>query len=496
MNRRASIVVIALFMMILTVPTVAYTVRGLFGMNQTASVDELGENRAMSELTDVNLSNLTSKLEKYYNDRVPFRSNIILRYRKANSKLEYYYQNHVLPELVKLSGETVSLDNIEVTSDMDIEELYGDGVDIGITEDEVDSVIENKNQLTEEERVALLEEKGIHLFEFIETVKPTYLRYGYDFEVCKNCGKERKSNFVDKLVDETFLPPMEGEGRVIQGRQNWLYYAGDNSIAYYCGTNILSDEEMAEYMGLMQDLQDACDEKGIELAFIIMPNKEQVYPEYMPSYKVKTNVKREDTFINYVREHSDMKIVYPIEELKAAKKYYETYFPYDTHWTQAGAFIGTMALYKEMGLETTNLNDLTVLETKFTQKGLIDTGSLDESLYTEDIDYVIFYKPDVYLGWFDGEKSFILPTDVYRAGSSSTNKKKLTMIGDSFRLAMIPYFTQDYAEICVAHRHSLDQVKEDVANTDTLIVGSVERFDKYMFEVIPEITEYVRNGGQ
>ena len=39
-------------------------------------------------------------------------------------------------------------------------------------------------------------------------------------------------------------------------------------------------------------------------------------------------------------------------------------------------------------------------------------------------------------------------------------------------------------------------VKEDVANTDTLIVGSVERFDKYMFEVIPEITEYVRNVGQ
>lgn len=496
MNRKASIVVIALFVMILTVPTAAYTVRGLFGMNNASSVDELGENRAMSELTGVDLSNLTTKLEEYYNDRVPFRSSIILRYRKVNSKLEYYYQNHVLKSLVKLAGETVSMDNIEVSSDLDIDDMYGNDHDTAIKEEEIDSVIEDNTASSEEEKAALLEEKGIHVYEFIETVEPTYLKYGYDFEMCKNCGKEKKTNFVDKLVDETYLPPKEGEGRVIQGRQNWLYYAGDNSIAYYCGTNILSNEEMNEYLGLMQDLQDACDEKGIELAYIIMPNKEQVYPEYMPSYSVKTNVKREDTFINYVREHSDIKIVYPIEELKAAKKYYETYFPYDTHWTQAGAFIGTMALYKEMGLETTNLNDLTVLETKFTQKGLIDTGSLDETLYTDDIDYVIFYKPDVYLGWFDGEKSFIMPTDVYRAGSSSTNKKKLTMIGDSFRLAMIPYFTQDYAEICVAHRHSLDQVKEDLTNTDTLIVGSVERFDKYMFEVLPQITEYVRNGGQ
>ena len=172
------------------------------------------------------------------------------------------------------------------------------------------------------------------------------------------------------------------------------------------------------------------------------------------------------------------------------------YFPYDTHWTQAGAYIGTMAMYKEMGFETTNLLDLEVLPTKFTQKGLIDTGSLDETLYQDDIDYVIFYKPDTHVTWFEGEKSFIMPSMVYRSKSDDPDNEKLIMIGDSFRLAMIPYFTQDYAEICVAHRHSLDQVKEDVANTDTLIVGSVERFDKYMFEVIPEITEYVRNGGQ
>ena len=71
------------------------------------------------------------------------------------------------------------------------------------------------------------------------------------------------------------------------------------------------------------------------------------------------------------------------------------------------------------------------------------------------------------------------------------------MIGDSFRLAMIPYFAQDYAEICVAHRSNLDDIKDDLANDmDVLIIGSVERFDKYMFEVLPKITEYVRSRTQ
>jgi len=486
MKQKAKIFAIVLFVAILTMPGIIWTGMGVFGMRkEESSVDELGENRTMAQMPDkINLATFTSDLEAYYNDRVPFRSEMILKYRKTNSKMEYYYQNHVQPVLVALAGEKTSMENIEVSSEMDIENMYGDQSDkngsLEVTEG------------SESESAEELEAKGIHVYNVSETVEPTYLNYGYTLKVCENCGKELKTDFKEKLIDETYLPPKEGEGRVIQGRNGWLYYAGDNSIAYYCGTNILSKEEMDEWMGLMQDLQDACDEKGIQLGFMIMPNKEQVYPEYMPSYTVKTSKKREETFVEYVKSNSDINFVYPVEELKAGKRYFETYFPYDTHWTQAGAFFGTMALYKEMGFETTNLLDLEVLPTKFTQKGLIDTGSLDETLYQDDTDYVIFYKPDIHVTWFEGEKSFILPTMVYRSTSDNPNNQKLLMVGDSFRLAMIPYFAQDFSDICVVHRDYIDDVKDDFKNPDVLIVGSVERFDKYMFEVLPKITEYVR----
>lgn len=483
MNKKVKLTVIFIFVAILTVPTVVWTAMGLFGMREeTSSVDELGENRVLSQISDdVTIADLTEELESYYNDRVPFRSKIILKYRKVNSKMEYYYQNRIQPKLVELTGEKSTMENVSVSSEMDIDALYGDQIDRTATDEE-------ESEMTAEE----MEANGIHQYKVIDIVAPSYTSYGYTLERCSNCGRFLKSDIKEKLIDDTYLPPKEGEGRVIQGRFNWLYYAGDNSIAYYTGSNILSNEEMTEWMSLMQDLKDACDEKGIELGFMIMPNKSQVYPEYMPNYTVKTPEKREDVFHKYVKDNSDIKFVYPIEELKAGKKYYETYFPYDTHWTQAGGFIGTMAIYKEMGFETTNINDLEVLPTKFTQKGLIDTGSLDESLYQDDTDYVIVYKPDVHVTWFEGEKSFIMPTNVYRAKSDSENDKKLVMIGDSFRLAMIPYLSQDYSEICVAHRSALDEVGEDLKDPDVLIVASVERFDKYMFEVLPRITEYVR----
>ena len=478
-------IAISIFVVILTIPTVLWTCMGVLGMREEqASFAELGENRAAKQLTDVKISNLTEQLEEYYNDRVPFRSSIILKYRKVNSKMEYYYQNHIQPKFVEVMGETAKMENISISSDLDIDSMYGDNIEA--TSDGTQAA--DNTEMTPEE----MEAAGIHQYKVIDIIKASYTTYGYTLERCSNCGRFRKIDFSEKLIDETYLPPKEGEGRVIQGRFNWLYYAGDNSIAYYTGSNILSEEEMAEWTALMQNLQNACDEKGIKLGFMIMPNKNQVYPEYMPNYTVKTSKKREDVFLEYVKSHTNINFVYPIEELKAEKRYYETYFPYDTHWTQAGAFIGTMAMYKEMGFETTNLNDLEVLPTEFTQKGLIDTGSLDEAMYQDDIDYVIVYKPEIQVTWFEGEKSFVMPTNVYRATSNNPNNEKLVMIGDSFRLAMIPYLSQDYSEICVAHRNALDEVADDLKDPDVLIVASVERFDKYMFEVLPRITEYVK----
>lgn len=479
---------ILIFAAIITLPTLIWSFMGIFGLRDNmSSTDELGENRALAQIDeDVTIGNLTTELEAYYNDRVPFRSRIILKYRKANSKLEYIYQNRIQPVLISALGEKGSMDNIEVSSNKDVDSILGD-------ENEESSIDISDDALPEtEDQVAELEAKGIHEYKIIDIIKPSYLTYGYTLKRCQNCGRFLKTDFEEKLIDTSYLPPKEGEGRVIQGRYNWLYYAGDNSIAYYSGTNVLSEEEMKEWAGLMQELKDACDEKGIQLGMMIMPNKEQVYPEYMPSYTVKTTKKREDVFAEYIKENTDVDFTYPIEELKSGKKYYEMYFPYDTHWTQAGAFVGMMALYKEMGFETTNLNDLEVLPTKFTQKGLIDTGSLDADMYTDDTDYVIFYKPEYMVNWFEGEKSFIMPTNVYRSKSDNPDGKKVLMIGDSFRLAMVPYLSQDYTDLCVAHRNALSEVQEDFKNADVLIVASVERFDKYMFEVMPEIIEYVK----
>ncbi len=244
---------IIIFVALITVPTIVWTLLGVFSLrDNTSSTEELSENRAICEIDeDVTLKNLTSELEEYYNDRVPFRSKIILKYRKANSKLEYVYQNRIQPVLIEAIGQKGSMENIEVSSSKDVDEILGD-------EKEAESVDVSENEEpTPIEKAAELEAKGIHEYKVIDIIKPSYETYGYTLKRCQNCGRFLKTDFSEKLIDTTYLPPNEGEGRVIKGRSDWLYYAGDNSIAYYSGTNILSEEEMKEWASLCQELKDA-----------------------------------------------------------------------------------------------------------------------------------------------------------------------------------------------------------------------------------------------
>ena len=186
--------------------------------------------------------------------------------------------------------------------------------------------------------------------------------YGYDLVQCSRCHAEEKINFTEKLVDKSYFPPNIMNGSVLEGRRNWLYFAEDNSVEYYRGTNLLSEEELADYSARAAALQKLCDDKGIVLKLMIVPNKEQVYSEYMPSYEIKETYKRVERLKDYVKESSGIEIMYPKKELSVVKPYVQTYFKYDTHWNYAGAFIGAQVLNRSLGLPVTGLEEFNYME--------------------------------------------------------------------------------------------------------------------------------------
>lgn len=66
--------------------------------------------------------------------------------------------------------------------------------------------------------------------------------------------------------------------------------------------------------------------------------------------------------VDYLKKHTDVRIVYPYGEMLDAKKEVkeDLYYSADTHWNQIGGYVGASCLLKELGIETKPLKDLTI----------------------------------------------------------------------------------------------------------------------------------------
>lgn len=71
------------------------------------------------------------------------------------------------------------------------------------------------------------------------------------------------------------------------------------------------------------------------------------------------------------------------------------------------------------------------------------------------------------------------PNEVVTSVSDSPNQCDFVLIGDSYRIAMIPYLQKNFSKMVIAHRDYLgrDEVQKAVKETDVLVVMAVERFD-------------------
>ena len=130
-------------------------------------------------------------------------------------------------------------------------------------------------------------------------------------------------------------------------------------------------------------------------------------------------------------------IIDPLNELLAAKPYWETYYKLDTHWH----IIGLQALYKELGFETTALQYLPVTETNQEWTDMLGAAGLPLSEYAGGKEYDIVYKEDVKLLTQEGNRRNNGST--WHTTSTADNDLSFVMIADSFRINMNPFLEKD-----------------------------------------------------
>jgi alginate O-acetyltransferase complex protein AlgJ len=135
---------------------------------------------------------------------------------------------------------------------------------------------------------------------------------------------------------------------VVIGNNGWLYYKMTPPLF----TQSLSEADLAQWRSYLERRQAWLAARGIKYLFVVAPDKDSVYPEFLPY--VSRPPPRElpvDQLVRYLREtHSSVDILSLREPLIAAKtrEREPLYYKQDGHWNSLGAWYGYEAIIRNL----------------------------------------------------------------------------------------------------------------------------------------------------
>ncbi|MCM1188851.1 MAG: hypothetical protein NC541_06105 [bacterium] len=321
------------------------------------------------------------------------------------------------------------------------------------------------------------------LMSFEELSESDWKTFFPDLELLIKDNMPYKNECINLInrVDEYIFHDLFNQS-VMVGKENWLFYKGNDCIQDYRGGYVLSDRELQAYAAAADSLKKSLEDRGIDFYIMITPNKEAIYgDDYLPDrVKRYSTESRADQIVSYLSENTDVPIIYPKQSLQAAASDYQVWRKYDTHWNNVGAFIASQELLKELGLESVWLSDVAIMKDGTCGGDL--AGMLGMSArYSDDTVYVI----DGYYAQVSVENTESVPQpnlSYSKFESDAVNEVTVLCIGDSFLGSMEQYLSKNFKKAMFVHRDNYTSLERDLIveeSPDIVVMQIAERFLTY-----------------
>lgn len=137
---------------------------------------------------------------------------------------------------------------------------------------------------------------------------------------------------------------------VILGQSGWLFYnsaTDGTSMSDFEGKALFSKEDLVWIKRGFSRIKDEVSATGAEFIVMIPPNKQTVYPEFLPKNFVKGETTRLDQ-VKSILKDLHITFVDSREALLAQKSKSPVFYKTDTHWNNVGAFIGYKGLMEAL----------------------------------------------------------------------------------------------------------------------------------------------------
>jgi hypothetical protein len=279
---------------------------------------------------------------------------------------------------------------------------------------------------------------------------------------------------------------ISGSERVIAGKNNWLFFA--DTLDDYLRQNRLTDLEMARLSNIIRLQDEWLARRGIDYIFTIAPNKNSIYPEYMPeNYKPAEAPDITELMRQQPESDAWLDLHIPLRETAQSGQQAEYIYHFtDSHWNNAGALTAAQIILTRASdnlpeLPTENLPG-SAFEIRQDWQGDLAVMLDPSSPQTENQYY---YSTNSTYRFKRPVRSM---EDILIETTSNQGEYNLLMFRDSFANALIDMLSPVFKEAIYSRALPHDYSLIEKADIDLVILEIVERNLKLLLEYAPVMT--------
>lgn len=311
-----------------------------------------------------------------------------------------------------------------------------------------------------------------------ELTTDTYATFTKEFDEYFNDAIPFRNNLIElnSAIDYYFLNRSSNDSVVI-GKDNWLFLKDEETsfdpISAYNGTNLYTDDELKAIVNNLLHQRDILKDQGVEFVLFIAPNKSHVYYDKMPDeYGPPADMYAAKQLVTYLKENTDLRVVYPCEELINARKKVDEnmYYLTDTHWTEVGAYVGAGSLLKELGIDIPPVEEVKIEKTEDNDGDLAGMLNLTRQMRSKDPRYAVSGYDTHNMQLTNDE---MLEVISYKA--QNADPRRIYMYRDSFFTAMRSVLGAQFNDSHFVHYYAYSYEDYSEYNPDIFVYEVVER---------------------
>ncbi|MEN8752555.1 MAG: hypothetical protein AB1Z18_07250 [Desulfobacterales bacterium] len=258
---------------------------------------------------------------------------------------------------------------------------------------------------------------------------------------------QRYNRYMKRIFGGRYINP-----KVLSGDDGWMFFTVNGLMDSYLGQNRLTESELEILRSNLENKTEWLARKGIRYLFVVAPDKQSIYPEYLPQDIQKHSGKtRFDQLIEHMQQRSSVDVLDLRPLLLQAKIRQQVYYRTDAHWNVDGvvvAYHDIMERVREMFPEAL----LPVVSSVEQRRVYAPKGDLANIVQLEEHLAEKIMVPDV-------PERCAQPLQIELQGVSADHafqcknaELRVVMFVDSFALALEALFSESFRELLVVWR--------------------------------------------